>query len=205
VHAGHHASYYPGAHPIHLKLLFSRPDGRVLGAQAVGREGVDRHINVVATMIQMDGTVADLAEVELCYAPQYGAARDPMNVAGMMACNVLTGDMPLASWADLGADGANLILDVREPEELAAGDSIDGALNIPLSDLRQRLPEVPRDREVWVICAAGHHAYFAQRLLLQRGYRARHLSGGYQTYAAMRQAGLLRRPRVTSTAEAPAP
>ncbi len=190
LHPGHHASYYPGARPIHLKLVFAKPDGRVLGAQAVGTEGVDKRIDVVATMIQMGGTVADLAEAELCYAPQYGAAKDPINVAGMMASNVLNGDMPLAEWTQLGADGA-LILDVREPAELESG-AIQGALNIPLSCLRSRLQELPRDRDMSVMCAAGQRAYFAQRLLLQNGFTARVLSGGYQTYAAMRDAGLLK-------------
>lgn len=188
LHPGHHASYYPGAQPIHLKLLFGTPDGRLLGAQAVGTDGVDKRIDVVATMIQMGGTVADLAEVELCYAPQYGAAKDPINVAGMMASNVLTGDMPLADWTQLGT-GRALILDVREPAELETAP-IEGALNIPLSRLRNRIHEVPSDREVWVLCAAGQRAYFAQRLLLQNGCRALNLSGGYQTYAAMREAGL---------------
>jgi rhodanese-related sulfurtransferase len=141
----------------------------------------------------MGGTVADLAEVELCYAPQYGAAKDPINVAGMMATNVLAGDMPLADWSALDAGGA-LILDVREPAELMAADAdvLRGAVNIPLSELRTRLHEVPRDREVWTICAAGQRGYFAQRLLLQNGFQARNLSGGYQTYAAMREAGLVK-------------
>ena len=192
LHPGHHASYYPGAQPIHIKLVFAKPDGRLLGAQAVGTEGVDKRIDVVATMIQMGGTVADLAEVELCYAPQYGAAKDPINVAGMMASNVLDGDMPLADWAEVDS-GRALILDVREPAELnTGGGAIKGALNIPLSRLRSRLPEVPRDRDVWVICAAGQRAYFAQRLMLQNGYRARNLSGGYQTYAAMQEAHLVK-------------
>src|SRR6185369_2006709 len=139
LHPGHHASYYPGAQPIHLKLIFAKPGGRLLGAQGVGTEGVDKRIDVVAAMIQMGGTVADLAEAELCYAPQYGAAKDPINVAGMMATNVLNGDMPLADWTELGADGA-LILDVREPAELET-EAIQGALNIPLSSLRGRLQE----------------------------------------------------------------
>jgi NADPH-dependent 2,4-dienoyl-CoA reductase/sulfur reductase-like enzyme/rhodanese-related sulfurtransferase len=192
LHPGHHASYYPGAQPIHIKLLFATSDGRLLGAQAVGTEGVDKRIDVVATMIQMGGTVTDLAEVELCYAPQYGAAKDPINVAGMMASNVLDGDMPLADWTELGS-GRALILDVREPAELdTGGGAINGALNIPLSRLRSHLSEVPRDRDVWIICAAGQRAYFAQRLLLQNGYRARNLSGGYQTYAAMREAHLVK-------------
>ncbi|MGH7296800.1 MAG: FAD-dependent oxidoreductase [Polyangiaceae bacterium] len=187
LHPGHHAGYYPGAHPIHLKLIYSRGDGRILGAQAVGEQGVDKRIDVVATMIQMGGTVHDLAEAELCYAPQYGSAKDPVNVAGMMAGNALHGDMPLADWRALPSTTAYL-LDVREPHEFADGH-LPGATSLPLSQLRRREAEVPRDREVWVYCAAGQRAYFAQRLLRQRGVDARNLSGGYTTYLAMREAG----------------
>jgi NADPH-dependent 2,4-dienoyl-CoA reductase/sulfur reductase-like enzyme/rhodanese-related sulfurtransferase len=187
LHPGHPASYYPGAKAIHLKVIFSRGNGRILGAQAVGEEGVDKRLDVVATMIQMGGTVYDLAEAELCYAPQYGAAKDPVNVAGMMASNALRGDMPLADWNALRATTA-LLLDVREPDEYAKGH-LEGATNVPLSQLRRRVDEVPRDREVWVYCAAGQRAYFAQRLLRQRGVDAKNLSGGYTTWLAFRDAG----------------
>jgi len=183
LHPGHHASYYPGAKAIHLKVIFARGDGRILGAQAVGEEGVDKRLDVIATMIQMGGTVHDLAEAELCYAPQYGAAKDPVNVAGMMAGNALSGDMPLADWGALRATTAHL-LDVREPDEFAKGH-IEGATNLPLSELRRRVDEVPRDREVWVYCAAGQRAYFAQRLLRQRGVDAKNLSGGYATWLSL--------------------
>ena len=187
LHPGHHAGYYPGAHPIHLKLIFSRGDGRILGAQAVGEQGVDKRLDVIATMIQMGGTVHDLAEAELCYAPQYGSAKDPVNVAGMMAGNALRGDMPLADWKELRSTKAWL-LDVREPDEFARGH-LDGATNVPLSQLRKRESEVPRDREVWVYCAAGQRAYFAQRLLRQRGVNALNLSGGFTTWQSMHDAG----------------
>jgi NADPH-dependent 2,4-dienoyl-CoA reductase/sulfur reductase-like enzyme/rhodanese-related sulfurtransferase len=180
LHPGHHAGYYPGAHPIHLKLIFEKPGGRVLGAQAVGAEGVDKRIDVVATMIQMKGTVHDLADVELCYAPQFGSAKDPVNVAGMMAANTLNGDMPLAEWADVPNTTA-LLVDVREPQEFAAGH-LAGALNFPLSTLRRHVGELPRDRELWLYCAAGQRGYFAQRLLLQQGFNAKNLSGGYLTW-----------------------
>jgi NADPH-dependent 2,4-dienoyl-CoA reductase/sulfur reductase-like enzyme/rhodanese-related sulfurtransferase len=189
LHPGHHAGYYPGATPIHLKLLFSREDGRILGAQAVGQEGIDKRIDVIATMIQMRGTVRDLAEVELCYAPQYGAAKDPVNVAGMMAANALRGDMPLADWSAIGRTSA-VLLDVREPDEFARGH-LEGAVNLPLSELRRRVGEVPRDRELWVYCAAGQRSYYAQRLLMQRGLDVKNLSGGFTTYTMMREAGLL--------------
>jgi NADPH-dependent 2,4-dienoyl-CoA reductase/sulfur reductase-like enzyme/rhodanese-related sulfurtransferase len=189
LHPGHHAGYYPGARPIHLKLLFSVPDGRILGAQAVGLEGVEKRIDVIATAIQFRGTVHDLAEAELCYAPQYGAAKDPVNLAGMLAVNVLTGDMPVADWSALaGTDG--VVLDVREPDEFAAGH-IPHAINLPLSQLRARCAELPRDRELWICCVVGQRAYYATRFLAQRGYRARNLSGGYTTYLALKTSGLV--------------
>lgn len=186
LHPGHHAGYYPGARPIHLKLLFSVPEGRILGAQAVGGEGVEKRIDVIAMALQMGGTVHDLAEAELCYAPQYGAAKDPVNVAGMMAQNVLRGDMPLADWDALAGTEA-LVLDVREAEEHAAGH-IPGARSLPLSQLRARVEELPRDRELWLCCGVGQRAYYAGRFLLQRGFSVRHLSGGYQTYQALEAA-----------------
>jgi NADPH-dependent 2,4-dienoyl-CoA reductase/sulfur reductase-like enzyme/rhodanese-related sulfurtransferase len=189
LHPGHHAGYYPGAQPIHLKLVFDRADGRVLGAQAVGTEGVEKRIDVIAAAIQFGGTVHDLAEAELCYAPQFGAAKDPVNLAGMIAENVLAGDMPLADWRRLGDTGA-LLLDVRDPEEFAAGH-LPRAVNLPLSQLRRRFAELPREREIWVSCGVGQRAYYAIRFLAQHGYQARNLSGGYATYEAMKEAGIV--------------
>jgi NADPH-dependent 2,4-dienoyl-CoA reductase/sulfur reductase-like enzyme/rhodanese-related sulfurtransferase len=180
VHPLHHAGYYPGAKRMHLKLLFGREDGRILGAQAVGEEGVEKRMDVIALAIQKRATVFDLEEAELCYAPQYGSARDPVNLAGMAAANVVRGDMPLAEWSALGSTGA-LLVDVREPGEYAR-DHIEGAVNIPLGELRARLEELPREREIWLNCAVGQRAYYALRLLLQHGFRARNLSGGYLTY-----------------------
>jgi len=188
LHPGHHAGYYPGARPIHLKLIFSLADGRVLGAQAIGFEGVEKRIDVIATAIQFGATVHDLAEVELCYAPQFGAAKDPVNLAGMVAANALSGDMPLVAPGDLGRDGA-LVVDVRDGGELAAG-SIDGAVHIPLGELRRRVKELPRDRPLHLYCAVGQRGYYAVRFLRQCGYDARNLSGGFTTWAARRAAGL---------------
>ena len=182
LHPGHHAGYYPGARPIHLKLLFSVPDGRVLGAQAVGTEGVEKRIDVIATTIQFRGTVHDLAEAELCYAPQFGAAKDPVNLAGMLAQNLLNGDMPVADWQALGRSDAYLV-DVREPDEFERGH-IPGAINLPLSEMRGRYTELPADRDILVYCGVGQRAYFATRFLAQHGYRAQNLSGGYATYKA---------------------
>ena len=188
LHPGHHAGYYPGAKPIQLKLLFSVPDGRILGAQAVGLEGIDKRIDVVAMAIQMGATVRDLAEAELCYAPQFGGAKDPVNLAGMIAVNHLDGLMPLADWRDLGGVDA-LVVDVRDPDEYDAGH-VPGAINVPLAQLRRRHEELPRDRPLALCCGVGQRAYYATRFLLQRGYRAANLSGGYATYRALRAVGL---------------
>jgi NADPH-dependent 2,4-dienoyl-CoA reductase/sulfur reductase-like enzyme/rhodanese-related sulfurtransferase len=171
-----HAGYYPGAKMIGMKLLFRKSDGRVLGAQAAGLEGpaVDKRISALAVAIQMGATVYDLEESELCYAPQFGSAKDAVNFAGMVAADVLRGDMPLAHWSD--ADGA-LLLDVRQPVELVV-ESVPGAVNIPLPQLRKRLGELPRDREILVICRSAQRAYYATRILLQNGFKVRNLSGG---------------------------
>lgn len=182
LHPGHHASYYPGARPIHLKLVFSVPDGRVLGAQAIGEEGVERRIDVIATHIQHGGTVRDLAESELCYAPQYGAAKDPVNIAGMIATNHLDGLLDLAPWGELDRTGA-LVVDVRDPSEFAAGH-IRGSVNAPLGTLRHRWQELPKDRELWVLCRVGQRAWYAARFLAQQGLQVRHLSGGLITAEA---------------------
>ena len=180
LHPGHHAGYYPGAKPIRMKLTFSPADGRVLGLQAVGEEGVDKRVDVVAMAIQKGGTVYDLEEAELCYAPQYGSAKDPVNLAGMIAGNVLRGDLPLAHWEDL-AGGNALVLDVRDREELRGG-AVAGAVNIPLGELRGRLAELPRDRPILTYCGVGQRSYYATRILLQNGFRVHNLSGGFTSY-----------------------
>lgn len=180
LHPGSHAGYYPGAKPIHMKLLYRRPDGLVLGAQAVGERGVARRIDVIAMAIQKGATVFDLEEAELCYAPQYGSAKDPVNMAGMIAANSLRGDIEIAAWSEFGSNGA-MILDVREPGEHHAG-AIPGAVNIPLGQLRERLEELPRGRQILVTCAVGQRAYYAVRVLRQHGIQAKLLPGGSRTY-----------------------
>ena len=169
-----HAGYYPGAKTIVLKVIFRKSDGRLLGAQALGMDGVEKRIDALAMAIQMGATVYDLEEAELCYAPPYGSAKDPVNFAGMVSANVLRGDMPVTHWDTLG-DG--FLLDVRNPPELAV-ESVPGALNIPLPQLRTRLSELPRDREIQVICRSAGRAYFATRILLQNGFKVRTISGG---------------------------
>ncbi|MEO8615538.1 MAG: FAD-dependent oxidoreductase [Luteolibacter sp.] len=180
LHAGHHAGYYPGAERIHLKLIFSTPDGRILGAQAVGKAGVDKRIDVIAMAIQKGATVYDLEEAELCYAPQYGTAKDALNFAGMIAANHLNGDDPLIHWKSPELSKFEL-LDVRDPEEFAAGHA-PGARNIPLNSLRASLEALPKDRPLAVYCAVGGRAHNAVRLLRQHGYNAANLSGGYTTF-----------------------
>jgi NADPH-dependent 2,4-dienoyl-CoA reductase/sulfur reductase-like enzyme/rhodanese-related sulfurtransferase len=169
-----HAGYYPGAKTIVLKVIFRKSDGRLLGAQALGKDGVEKRIDALAMAIQMGATVYDLEEAELCYAPQYGSAKDPVNFAGMVPADVLRGDMPLCHWTAL--DGG-FLLDVRNPPELAVS-AVPGVLNIPLPELRARLGELPRDREILVICRSAQRAYYATRILLQNGYNARNISGG---------------------------
>ena len=169
-----HAGYYPGARTIVLKVIFRKSDGRLLGAQALGMDGVEKRIDAIAMAIQMGATVYDLEEAELCYAPPYGSAKDPVNFAGMVSANVLRGDMPLTHWDALG-DG--FLLDVRNPPELAV-ESVPDALNIPLPQLRTRLGELPRDREIQVICRSAGRAYFATRILQQNGFKVRTISGG---------------------------
>lgn len=178
LHPSQHAGYYPGAKPIHIKLLFRKSDGRILGAQAVGEDDVARRIDVIAMAIQMGGSVYDLEEAELCYAPQFGGAKDPVNFAGMIAADVLRGDMPTVHWSD-PATSETVYLDVREPGEVQAG-SIPEALHIPLGSLRKRIDEVPDSTDLRVFCAAGMRGYVATRMLNQRGKRARNVSGGYR-------------------------
>ena len=169
-----HAGYYPGAKTIVLKVIFRKSDGRLLGAQALGHDGVEKRIDALAMAIQLGGTVYDLEEAELCYAPPFGSAKDPVNFAGMVAANILRGDMPLCHW-DAAASG--FLLDVRNPPELAV-ESVSGAANIPLPELRSRLAELPRDREIHVICRSAQRAYYATRILLQNGFKAKNISGG---------------------------
>ena len=177
-----HAGYYPGAKPIAMKLLFRTSDGRVLGAQAVGEDGVDKRTSEIALAIQLEATVYDLEECELCYAPPFGSAKDPINFAGMVAAGVLRGDMPLTHW-DATHDGG-FLLDVRENVELAV-EQVPAAVHIPLGELRSRLDELPRDQEIGVICRSGQRAYYATRILLQNGFDAKVISGGMLSHAIL--------------------
>lgn len=184
-----HAGYYPGAFNLTLKLTFVPDTGRIYGAQCVGVDGVDKRIDEIAMLIKRGGTVRDLVRTEQAYAPPFSSAKDPVAIAGYVACNTLDGVMPVVTWRELAAaDRAEVCLvDVRTPEEYALG-TIDGAVNIPLDDLRGRLGEIDRDSDVIVFCAVGLRGYLAQRILLGRGYRrVRNLAGGYKTYSLATQ------------------
>jgi NADPH-dependent 2,4-dienoyl-CoA reductase/sulfur reductase-like enzyme/rhodanese-related sulfurtransferase len=182
VHPAHHAGYYPGAQAMALKVLFDPQTGKLLGAQAVGGAGVDKRIDVLAVAIQAGMTVFDLEEMELCYAPQFGSAKDPVNMAGFVAAGLLRGEHPQIDWETVAAkaDGYFLV-DVRTPQEYAAGH-IPNAVNIPVDDLRSRLSEIPRDRLVVAYCQVGQRGYVATRILMQTGFNVSNLSGGYTTY-----------------------
>lgn len=184
VHPTHHAGYYPGAEAMTLKLLFDPTTGRVLGGQAVGGAGVDKRIDVLAVAIQAGMTVFDLEQIELAYAPQFGSAKDPINMAGFVASGLLRGEHPQVDVEEVLARPAAeqpFLLDVRTPQEFTTGH-VTGAVNIPVDDLRSRLGELPRDREIAAYCQAGQRGYLATRVLRQAGLSASNIGGGYKTY-----------------------
>jgi NADPH-dependent 2,4-dienoyl-CoA reductase/sulfur reductase-like enzyme/rhodanese-related sulfurtransferase len=189
LHPGHHAGYYPGAQSIHLKVLFT-PDGRVLGAQAVGHDGVDKRIDVMAVAIRAGMTVDDLAELELAYAPPFGSAKDPINMAGFMAQNVIDGTLVTWSPDDLDAvlGGGSLILDVRSGREFAQGH-LPGALNMPHTHVREHIDEIiaaADGRPVKVMCRSGFRSYLAHRVLTAHGLDSASLDGGWLSLMAAR-------------------
>lgn len=185
-HSNSHASYYPGAQPVTIKLLFAPDSGRILGAQVTGFDGVDKRLDVLATALRFEKTVDDLTELELAYAPPFSSAKDPVNIAGYTASNILKKDVTVITWDQLPDDTTDqyFLLDVREPAELQLG-KIPGTVNIPLNQLRDRLNELPKDREILVYCQVGLRAYLAARVLAQNGFTVKNLSGGYKTYAAV--------------------
>lgn len=186
LHPDHHASYYPDAQTITMKLIFSKETGQVLGAQAIGLDGVEKRIDVIAMAVQKGATVFDLEAAELCYAPQYGSAKDPVNIAGMIAANVLRGYCSNKHWADL-FENSPYILDVRDTDEFEEGH-ISGAVNIPLADLRKNLSLLPEKETIWTHCYVGKRSYYAARILSQKGFEVHNLSGGYRMHEAVRQA-----------------
>ncbi|HDX8614227.1 FAD-dependent oxidoreductase [Aeromonas dhakensis] len=182
VHPGSHAGYYPGAHPVSLKLLFA-PDGKIYGAQAIGKDGVDKRIDVLAVAQRAGLTVFDLQDLELTYAPPFGSAKDVINMAGFVASNHLKGDTLLCHAVEVEARHPHQqVLDVRNGPELDKLGRIPGAMHIPLDELRNRLHELPKDKELLISCQVGLRGHVACRLLSQHGFKVRNLSGGFKTW-----------------------
>jgi len=179
LHPMGHASYYPGACPISMKLLFDDTDGTILGAQAIGQKGVDKRIDVIAVALRSSMTVYDMENLELSYAPPYGSAKDPINYAGAIAANVLRGDTKIFHANEF--TGSEFLIDVRYEAEVSAG-TIANSVHIPLEELRDRLDEIPKDKKLVVFCKEGLRAYQACKVLSHIGYDAANLSGGYKTY-----------------------
>ncbi|MFD0619484.1 CoA-disulfide reductase [Paenibacillus sp. GCM10027629] len=188
VHPSSHAGYYPGASPISLKLVFNKETGQIYGAQAVGADGVDKRIDVIATAIKGGLTVLDLPDLELSYAPPFSSAKDPVNMAGYVASNIVDGLVETVQWHEIDeiiAQGG-LVIDVREPIEREAG-FISGSINIPLGELRNRMQDIPADQTVYVSCQVGLRGYLAARILSEHGRQVKNVDGGYKTYSVIRR------------------
>ncbi len=182
-----HASYYPGARNMQVKVLFDPASGRIVGAQIVGYEGVDKRIDVIATAIYAGLSVEDLAQLDLAYAPPYSSAKDPVNYAGFVACNVMSGRLRQFYWDQLPSklsDPAVTVLDVRTPKEFAQSH-LEGVLHIPVDDLRARMAEIPKGKPVYAICHSGLRSYIACMMLSQEGYECYNLAGGYRFYSSV--------------------
>jgi rhodanese-related sulfurtransferase len=188
-HSGSHAGYYPGTTSTSIKLIFSPAKGKVLGAQIVGKKGVDKRIDILATAIRAKMTVFDLEELELAYAPPYSSAKDPVNIAGFVAANILKGDMEIARWNELsGLTGQGaVLLDLRTRYELKNAGKIDDAIHIPIDELRNRLSELDREKQYLPFCAVGYRGYLGHRILVQNGFKSKNLSGGFVTYKASKK------------------
>ena len=201
-----HAGYYPGSFRLTTKLTFDPQTGRLLGAQCVGNDGVDKRIDQIALIIKQGGTVQDLIRIEQAYAPPFSSAKDPVAIAGYVAHNIISGTMPAIYWRDIDNLDRNktLLLDVRTPNEYELG-TIQGAINIPLEKLRERLNELPKDKDIVVFCAVGLRGYLAIRILQGHGFKnVCNLSGGYQIYALAtapitNKATLKQQPEVNTT------
>ena len=184
-HSSSHAGYYPDALPLTIKLIYAPSDGKIYGAQCVGYDGVDKRIDQISVLIKNGGTIYDLMRIEHAYAPPFSSAKDPIAIAGYVANNVISGAMPVFSWRDvkdLDRDKV-FLLDVRTAAEFSFG-TIEGAVNIPLDELRDRIPEIPADKEIYIFCAVGLRGYLALKILTARGFKnVKNLTGGYQTYS----------------------
>jgi len=185
VHPVSHASYYPGAMPMSLKLIFNE-EGKILGAQGIGYDGVDKRIDVIATAIRYNGTVDDLTELELCYAPPFSSAKDPVNMAGFVAQNVLAGRSHVVAWKDIAEhdDKDYILIDVRTKEEFENGH-IKESINIPVDNLRERLKELDKNKTIIEYCQVGLRGYIADRILSQNGFKVLNVTGGYRTSSVL--------------------
>jgi NADPH-dependent 2,4-dienoyl-CoA reductase/sulfur reductase-like enzyme/rhodanese-related sulfurtransferase len=184
-HSGSHASYYPGSQMLAIKLIFDPHGGKVLGAQVVGMDGVDKRIDVIATAIRAGMTVYDLEELELAYAPPFGSAKDPVNIAGYVASNMLKGDVENVNWheiEELRKKDDHVLLDVRTQEEIAGVGTIEDSLHIPINELRSELSRLDKTKTYIPFCSVGLRAYVGHRILVQNGFKSKNLSGGYRTF-----------------------
>lgn len=186
VHPNNHAGYYPGASQLTLKLIFDKETGKIYGAQGVGKDGVDKRIDVIATAIKGGLKVQDLPDLELAYAPPFSSAKDPVNYAGYVATNIMEGLVDTIQWHEIDqiVENGGYLIDVRDPQEVARG-AIRGSVNIPVNDLRDRLDEVPKDKDIYVSCQVGLRGYLAARILDENGIKAKNLDGGYKLYSAV--------------------
>ena len=183
-----HAGYYPNAKTIVLKLLFHPTTGKIYGAQAIGEDGVDKRIDIIATAIKAGMTVQELPELEFTYAPPFGSAKDPVNMAGYVALNLMEGISESVQWYELEDKQAEgyLLLDVRNEGELKSNGRLKGAINIPLDSLRDRMAELPKDQPIIVSCHSGLRSYAAERILKQNGYQAKNLDGAFALYSTVK-------------------
>ncbi|PEW54807.1 CoA-disulfide reductase [Bacillus cereus] len=186
VQANSHAGYYPNATPVLIKLIFNKESGKIYGAQALGRDGVDKRIDVIATAMKANLTVIDLPDLELSYAPPYSSAKDPVNMVGYAASNIVDGFVDTVQWHEIDhiVKNGGYLIDVREPNELKQG-MIKDSINIPLDELRDRLDEVPMDKEIYITCQLGMRGYVAARMLMEKGYKVKNLDGGFKLYGTV--------------------
>jgi CoA-disulfide reductase len=186
IHPSSHAGYYPGAAPIALKVIFDKEKGKIFGAQAIGADGVDKRIDVIATAIKGGLTVEDLTNLELSYAPPFSSAKDPVNMAGYVAMNIMEDELEHIQWHEVDkiVTEGELLIDVREPMEREFG-FIEGSINISLNDLRNKLIDIPKDKTVYVSCQVGLRGYLASRILKNNGYHVKNVDGGWKTYSSV--------------------
>ena len=189
IHPSSNAGYYPGAFPIAFKLLFNPKNGQIFGAQGVGLDGVEKRIDIIGTAIKGNLTVFDLQDVEACYAPPYNSAKDPVNMLGYYASNIIDGDLDIIQWNEIDSIDKNksIVLDIREDFELVLG-GIENSIHIPLSKLRNRLDEIPKDKMIYVTCQVGLRGYVACRVLSQKGFKCANIDGGIKTYLSVKRA-----------------